>query len=487
MFDESTVHVTIERWEYLLLLLYVLAFTFFYTRKQGLMIARFPEYKYYVSGYFARLFGSLSLVWIYVYYYKNGDVVSFFLSAVPVAKLLSYSPGKFFEMFFLPNTWENYRYLFNLEVGYPLGYVYVDGRTYFLVKVIAVIVLFCFNSIVITSAIVSAVTYGGVWNFYRMLVRYYPKISGRLAIATLFFPSCVFWGAGILKDTFAFSGACWFIYALDQIFFVRKNKGKNWFNVLVASWVMISMKPYVFMTIFPAALLWILYYKVQRFRNALLRAVFLPFAMVTLAVGTVATLDSLGGRLGKFSLDSALETIVVNQEDLKRSSQYGSNFFDIGEVEATWTSVLSKFPQATFAGMYRPQLIEANNIVMLLAGLENFFLLMLTLYILIRSRLVFFITLFLKNPLLQMCFVFAIGYSFMIGVTTPNFGALVRFKIPMLPFLVAGLFITNHILDRRKRALIQGKKFDFETFSNGDPDRPGWEGIRLPKDRKRSR
>lgn len=471
MFDERGAHVTIQLWEYALLLVYIIAFSLYFGRKQRHMVARNPEYKYYLPGFYARLFGSLCLIWIYMYYYKNGDVISFFISAVPVAKLLPHDPEKFFEMFFLPNTWDNYRYLFDPEIGYPLGYVYVDGRTYFLVKVVALLVLVSFNSIVITSVLVSVVTYGGIWNFYQMLVRYYPLIPGRLAIATLFFPSCVFWGSGILKDTFAFSAACWFVYSLDRIFFLKKGGWRSWLNLVVSAWIMIAMKPYVFMTIFPAALLWILYQRVQRFRNALVRVLFLPAVMATLAAGTVFVMDSLGGRLGKFSLDSALETVVINQADMKRSAQYGSNYFDIGEVQATWSSVLGKFPQASFAGMYRPQLIECNNIVMVLAGMENTFLLLLTLYILFRTRVVYFITLLVKNPLLQMCYVFAIGYAFMIGVTTPNFGALVRFKIPMLPFLVAGLFITNHILDRRQWTLSRGKKFNFESFTNGDPER----------------
>jgi hypothetical protein len=37
--------------------------------------------------------------------------------------------------------------------------------------------------------------------------------------------------------------------------------------------------------------------------------------------------------------------------------------------------------------------------------------------------------------------VFAIIFSFAVGITTHNFGTLVRYKIPMYPFFVSGLFI----------------------------------------------
>lgn len=471
MFEFGSAFVTIHAWEFMLLVVYIVVFVLYYGRKKRLMIGQNPEYKYYLLGYFARLFGSLSLIWIFVYYYDNGDTISFYNSAVPVANLAMIDPGKFFEMFFLPNTLENYRYLYDSGTGFPLGYIYADERTYFLVKLVGVLLLVSFKSIILVSVVVSTITYGGVWNLYRMLVRYYPQIPGRLAIAVLFLPSCVFWGSGLLKDTFAFSAVCWFIYGLDSIFFVGRNAWRNWVNVVLAAWIMIAMKPYVFMTVFPATLLWLLYHRVRHFRNALVRMLFLPVAMTVLATGSIFVIQGLGDRLGKFSLDVALQTIVVSQADLKRSEQYGTNFFDIGEMEATWSSVLGKFPQATFGGLFRPQLPECNNIVMVLAGLENTFLFLLVLYILFRSRVVFFITLVLRNPLLQLCFVFAVGYAFMIGVTTPNFGALVRFKIPMLPLFVSGLFITSHILDRRRKALATGQRFDLDAFSGGDPDR----------------
>src|SRR5690606_7846939 len=125
---------------------------------------------------------------------------------------------------------------------------------------------------------------------------------------------------------------------------------------------------------------------------------------------------------------------------------------------------------ATFAGLFRPSLLDVKNVLMLIAGFENAFILALTLYVFMRSKVVFLLSMVVKNPLLQMCFLFSIGYAFMIAVTTPNFGAMARFKIPLLPLFVSGLFIANHILDRRRSAQARGLKFRFEDFANGDPE-----------------
>ena len=461
--------ITIDFWEYPAVLVYVILLGIIFSRKKSQNIKSHPEFKYYLSGLYARVFGAIAFTLIYVFYYGNGDTISFFNSSVPLANLLLKNPVTYFQALFSDNTWENYYSLFDDSTGYPIGYVYVDSRTYILVKFISPLVLLSLKSMLLTSVLVSAICYGGVWSLYRMMVRYYPRIEGRLAFAVLFFPSAIFWGSGILKDTFSYTAMCWFIVAMEGIFILKKDKPRNWFYLILASYIMVAMKPYIFMTIFPAALLWALYHRTQRIRNSIVRVSVLPVTMTLLFVVSIAVLSKLESSLGKFSLDNALKTVVVAQSDMTRSEQYGHNYFDLGTIEPTWDSVLSKFPQATFAGLFRPTLLDVNNVLMLIAGFENAFILALALYVLLRTKGVFFLSMILRNPLLQMCFLFSIGYAFMIAVTTPNFGAMARFKIPLLPLFVSGLFIANHILDRRKLTRSYGRKFDFEDFANGDP------------------
>jgi hypothetical protein len=49
-----------------------------------------------------------------------------------------------------------------------------------------------------------------------------------------------------------------------------------------------------------------------------------------------------------------------------------------------------------------------------------------------------------QHEILFFCITFSIIFAFMIGITTPNFGALVRFKIPLIPFLAAWLVIMKN-------------------------------------------
>ena len=46
-----------------------------------------------------------------------------------------------------------------------------------------------------------------------------------------------------------------------------------------------------------------------------------------------------------------------------------------------------------------------------------------------------------KDPMLIFAFSFIIIFGFGVGLASANFGALVRYKIPLLPLFVAGLIV----------------------------------------------
>jgi hypothetical protein len=146
------------------------------------------------------------------------------------------------------------------------------------------------------------------------------------------------------------------------------------------------------------------------------------------------------------------EQATVIQQDLSRD-YYGGNSFDIGDFEPTFGGMLNKFPQATAAGLYRPYLWDSNSIFMFFTGLENLVLLLLSLYVMFRVGPFRFLRQMMNDPFLLFCFVFAIILAFFIGITTANFGALVRYRIPLLPFFVFALlkiYFTNRKAKRAK-------------------------------------
>ena len=91
----------------------------------------------------------------------------------------------------------------------------------------------------------------------------------------------------------------------------------------------------------------------------------------------------------------------------------------------------------------RPYLWECNTAFMYLNALESIALLILTIVVLLRTRITGMKSLF-AMPYLVGGLLFCLTFSFAIGITAYNFGALVRFKIPVLGvFLFILLYVTT--------------------------------------------
>jgi hypothetical protein len=175
-----------------------------------------------------------------------------------------------------------------------------------------------------------------------------------------------------------------------------------------------------------------------------------PLLLTIAVVGGYFMLISMGQVLGDYAVERVLEKAVVTNQDLK-ADYYGGNSFDIGEFEPTVPSMLMKAPVAITAAIYRPFLWEAKNIVMLISGIESLLIMFITLRILIRLRVVGVIPMALKSPLLTFSLIFSLFFAFSVGISTSNFGSLVRYRIPVLPFFIASLYIMDFYFNKDKK------------------------------------
>jgi hypothetical protein len=77
-----------------------------------------------------------------------------------------------------------------------------------------------------------------------------------------------------------------------------------------------------------------------------------------------------------------------------------------------------------------------------------------------------------KDPNLTFCLVFSIIFAFAVGISSYNFGALSRYKIPCLPFYAAALVI---LLYNQSSTAIPRKSYltrirDKKNFINSSTD-----------------
>lgn len=425
-----------------LLIIYIIA-----VHVKNISIKEKPIYKYFLAGLFFKIFGAVSLCLVYVYYYKEGgDTLAYHSASLAFVNLLFQDPYVFFKVWLGPSTAENY-FFFNQDTGYPV--FYFQRYEVFVSKLLVPLELLSFKRYVITSIFMAVISYSGIWRLYVMFCEIYPALYKKFSIAILFIPSVVFWGSGILKDSWTIAAACWFCYSFYKIFIIKSRVLYYSFLITIASFVLIGIKPYIFIALMPGCLIWGVWDKIWGIRNIFFRIVSIPIVLC-FGIGAGYFLwNMVSSNLGQYSsLDSMIKKAYVSSEDLKQD-YYQGNSFDLGSYEPTFAGIMSKFPIAVMTGLFRPFIFEAKNIVMIMSGIENLLILFFSLYVFWQNPF-FRIKNFNARPLVLFSLIFALFFAFSVAVSTSNFGALVRLRIPLMPFFLAALVIIEYEGKKRR-------------------------------------
>ena len=411
-------------------------------------IEKSPEYEYFLKGLIIKIVGAIALGLIYSFYYNGGDTINYFQTANAYVSLAFYDFNNFIEGWLGNPIYLNSISFFNEDTGYPV-YFHRDQHSFFIVRLLIPIVFLAGKTYFSATILTAFITFSGVWKLYQMFVEEFSVLKKELAIAIIFLPSCVFWGSGILKDSFTLSAVGWFSYSFYNLLIKRKFNLKFIISILISSTVLIAVKPYIFFALLPGSILWLSNNQIAKISNSILRVLIAPFLIALGLLGGSFSLSKLGDNLGLYKVDTVLERATVVQKDMK-ADYYGGKSFDIGEFDASIEGIISKAPQAIFAGLFRPGIWDVKNAVMLISSMENTILLLLTIFLLIKLKFFGFFRYIGKNPMLMFAMLFALFFSFAVGLTVANFGSLVRLRIPSLPFYMASIFIIRHFYNQSR-------------------------------------
>ncbi|PKP22926.1 MAG: hypothetical protein CVU05_01910 [Bacteroidetes bacterium HGW-Bacteroidetes-21] len=420
-------------------------------------IEKNPEYKYFVSGLMVKVIGGICVVLVYCFYYNGGDTVAYIESTVAINKLILVK-GDFSTYFSLLTghlTPENIS-VFDSSTGWPQ--YRSDPQSFSVLRFTSILAFIGMNSFMVTTMLVATITYTGIWRLFLLFRENFQEIQKSIAIAILFMPSVFFWGSGILKDSYTICAAAWFIVSIYYLFFKKKKKGFHLFALLISTYVLLSLKPYIFFAAISGCSIMVAHHYLKITKNIIVKYTFIPFLIAVILFSGVFLITKMGSSLGGdySSVDAMLNKIVIMQQDLVKD-YYGGNTFDIGKFEPTIPGVLAKAPAAMIAGIFRPFLWECRNPIMLISGIENTIILFLFFYVIVLSftavykvGLSYMLKTTFDNSLVIFSLVFAFSFAFFVGISTANFGALVRYKIPLIPFLMASLFIIIRKYNREK-------------------------------------
>jgi hypothetical protein len=292
-------------------------------------------------------------------------------------------------------------YCFDVDIR-PYYYL-KDPQSYTVTRLTAIPYILTIKAFFACSIVVAWIAFGGVWRLYMVFVGEYPRLKKEMAICILFIPSVVFWGSGILKDTYTFSAVCWMTVAVYGLLIKREKIIFNVICLIVSAWILIAIKPYIFVAMLPGSFIWVVFNKIQSVENVILRLLIAPIMLMVGAVGVGFIFSQASSSLGAYgSVDTMLEKAVVTQNDLKQE-YYGGQTFDIGEFDATIGGVLSKAPIAIYSGLFRPMPWEAGSAVMLISAIENMVILLFFIFMLFKIGPIRYLSGTLSEPMSMFC------------------------------------------------------------------------------------
>ena len=412
--------------------------------------AQFPEYKYFTKGLVFKLLGVSMFISVYLFYYGGGDTINYFKGARAVGNLLIEDFEKGYAILFNTSSPLNHFSSFNSNTGWPPTYMWRDEATFAVSRYSVLFFLLGAKSFIITSFMVCCFSYIGLWKFYRLLNILYPGYEKGLAFIILFLPSIAFWGSGIMKDSYTVSSACWLTYNFYRVFITRKKVIPNAIFLLINLFIIINMKPYVILSLLPGIVLWLNSAYLKKIKNLFLKILIFPLISVVVLIIGFYVFQNLSSLMGVYGdVDTALEQAQVIRSDLLRSEQYGSNNYDIGKYDGSLISLISVAPNAIFTALFRPFLWEIGSPTMVFSAIENFILIIFTLFTLIRVSPFSVLRTLIKEPFLLYCLIFSILFAFGVGIAGTNFGAMVRYKTPLLPFFFTMIYILSILINSK--------------------------------------
>jgi hypothetical protein len=402
--------------------------------------------KYYFPALTVKIIGALAVGFIYQFYYGGGDTFNYHTQGSRIIwKVLTENLSDGMKLFF--NSSDPDLYVFTSRIPF-----YHDPSSFFVIRIATLLDLLTFSAYSGTAVLFAFLSFLGMWYFFLSFYELFPKMHRWFAFSAFFIPSVFFWGSGILKDTILMTCLGLATYLIKKIFIDKNFKIISVILLIVSLTMMFGIKKYVLLCFIPASLFWIYAGNLSRVKSGMLRLLLLPFILIITVFTGFYAIQKVGEGDPRYALNQIAKTAQITAYDIGfYTGKNAGSGYSLGELDGSFTGMLRLAPQAVNVTLFRPYPWEAKTFFMLLSSLEALLLGLFTLYLFFTKPISFFRS--LSDPTVLFCFVFSITFAFAVGVSTYNFGTLVRYKIPMLPFFVVGLvLVANQINKERKFA-----------------------------------
>lgn len=391
-----------------------------------------------LSGIFLLKISAGIAMWaLYTFYYPDratADIFKFFDDSKVMYNALWTDPGDYFKMLF---GYQNDNELFNERYYRVMNNWYreyesnLKNDAHTMIRWNAVVQLFSFghyNVHAVFMCFLSLVGLTALFKVFREKVK-----SPLLVFAVFLLPSLLFWSSGVLKEGLLIFGMGLVVWN----YFKLLNGCIKWYDMLFAFGGLILL---FYLKIYVLAAMAISFVAYAWARKDTGWKAFGKFSIVGISIVLLGL--NLHHIVPGYNV---MELLALKQKDfiglathLKAGSQ-----ITVAPLEPNVWSFLRNSPEALYISLCEPWFFNFNSPFMLLSGLENL------LVLLCISTAIFFRKKWqdLDQALFWFCLFFVVIMFLLIGWTTVVSGAVVRYKIPAMPFL---LFMLLLLVDTHK-------------------------------------
>ena len=405
-----------------------------------------PLKTYLIPALSLKVFGALAAGLVYQFYYGGGDTMDFYTSGSFVAGLCFEDFGDFIGMLSSNPVLTD-----PTLIKYDFLDFLTDSQTWTMVRFIAMIDFFAFDSYPVISIYFSLFSLFASWKFFTFICELYPQpeLKKKFAYCIFYIPSVVFWGSGIFKDTLTMSGLYLFTIYVYYVVINRKIKPSNFIWMGAGLYLMVSIRLFYLIILVPCLMLWFF----AEYRDKIIKSRFVKTVSFPLLMLISMVFITYGLRKVMNSDDSTLSTKALEGKAAGFQSWHaslGGSAYDLGVTDFSTSSLLRAIPLGINVAFFRPYLWETHSFFQLIAALQSLYFLYYTVRTIFRCGFsVFF--LLATDPLMLFSLSFSLLYGFVAGFTSYNFGALDRYKIPALPFFMITLVLLNYYKDEQTK------------------------------------
>lgn len=441
--------------DYVLLPVYFLLFYLFGTAIKNRNSSNILYKVYYTRGLLYKMGASVGFAFIYAFYYRGGDTINFFVVIRPLFKLFFMNPPAFFSFIFTYNA--PYPNQVFWDAARTAAYYLLRGTpTLTVMRVGSVLDIFCMNSFFALCLAFAFISYQFQFKAFALLTSLYPRLHKRLAQAFLMIPSVLFWSAGLGKDSIMFGSILLLFYCYYNLVILKKKPIK-YLPLMVFTGFLISLiRAFILFTIVPCLLIMTVTYYRNEIRSSILRFLVGPIFVLAGVGGSIFFVKGVGSEVQSYSLESLEKKAEGFQSwhTYLGKTEGGSSYSLGGDVQYTPAGVVKQAPLALAYSWFGPFLWQVRSPIMLLSAIESLVLLFFTFRMLANRKIYSLGSILLGDHIVTFCIPFCVILGIAIGLTSFNFGALVRYRIPILPFLATALIIINYHLNNAKAAKV---------------------------------